>query len=182
MLICLGIKKYGYSSFTLYKLEYCDKKDTLIREQYYFDHLKPSYNIQKTAGSPLGVKRTEETKLRISKAMLNLPRGDKHPLFGKSLSEEIRKNMSEAKLGLKHFGFGKALSEEHRAKIAASVVLQKNYPKISVLDLATNNQTIYNSMRDAAKALDCLVGSISYNIKKGNENKPFKGRYIIKTI
>ena len=82
--------------------------------------------------------------------------------------------MSEAKLGLKHFGFGKALSAEHRAKIAASVVLQQNSPKISVLDLETGNQTIYNSMRDAAKALDCLVGSISYNIKRGNKNKPFK--------
>lgn len=148
---------------------------------------KPRYKTLKTASSPLGRKSTEETKLRISKAMLSLPRGDKHPLFGKILSEEVLgspppKNMSEAKLGLKHFGFGKALSEEHRAKIAASVLLQKNSPKISVLDLETNNQTIYNSMRDAAKALDCLVGSISYNIKKGNKNKPFKGIYIIKTI
>lgn len=177
MLICLALIKYGHSSFSLYILEYCDKKDTIKREQYYFDLLKPSYNILSVAGSPLGKIQTEATKLKISKAMQQLPNGDKHPMFGKILSEEIREKMRAAKLGTNHFGYGKALSDEHKAKIATS---QYNTQKISILDLETNIETIYSSMREGAKALNCLVGSIGYNIKNGN--KPFRGRYAIKKL
>lgn len=139
--------------------------------------MKPSYNILSVAGSPLGKIQTEETKLKISKSMQLLPNGDKHPMFGKILSEEIREKMRAAKLGKNHFGYGKALSDEHKAKIATS---QYNTQKISIrgMDLETNIETIYSSMREGAKALNCLVGSIGYSIKNGN--KPFRGRYEIK--
>ena len=109
--------------------------------------------------------------------MKNLPGGDKHPMFGRTLPEEVKEKMKAAKLGKNHFGFGKNLTEEHKAKISAS---QLNSQKISVLDLETNTETIYSSMRGAAKALNCFVGSISNNIK--TNNKPFRGRYIIKNI
>jgi group I intron endonuclease len=46
-------------------LEYCDKKETLIREQYYLDLLKPEYNILKKAGSALGFKHSEEAKIKM---------------------------------------------------------------------------------------------------------------------
>lgn len=36
------------------------------REQYYFDTLKPEYNILKVAGSSLGRKVSEETKALLS--------------------------------------------------------------------------------------------------------------------
>ncbi len=66
--------------------------------------------------------------------MQNLPAppgvGDKHPMFGKILSEEIIEKMRIAKLGKRHFGYGKALTDEHKAKISAS---QLNSQKISVL-------------------------------------------------
>lgn len=102
--------------------------DTLKREQYYFDLFKPSYNILSVAGSPLGKKQTKETKLKISKAMQQLPSGDQHPMFGKILSEEIREKMRAANLGEKHFYYGKMLTDGHKAKIAAS---QLNSQKIS---------------------------------------------------
>ena len=48
-----------------------------------------------------------------------------------------------------------------------------NTPKVSVLDLETNTETIYPSMRAVARALNCLVGSISYYIKNGDKiNRP----------
>lgn len=37
---------YGHETFTLEILEYCDKKFTREREQYYIDLLKPEYNIR----------------------------------------------------------------------------------------------------------------------------------------
>jgi group I intron endonuclease len=48
-------------------LEYCDPKDLLSREQYYFNLFNPEYNILKTAGSSLGRKHSELTILKIQK-------------------------------------------------------------------------------------------------------------------
>jgi group I intron endonuclease len=62
MIINKAILKYGYSSFKLEILEYCGKSDTIQREQYYLDLLKPDYNILSTAGSLLGFKHSELTK------------------------------------------------------------------------------------------------------------------------
>lgn len=173
MPICKGLLKYGHASFSLYILEYCDKESTIQREQYYLDLLSPNYNILKTAGSLLGRKHSSETKLKISEAMKKLPAGTYHTMYGRILSDEIRKNMSLAKLGEKHFGYGKALTKEHKARISAS---QSNSQKVSVLDLETKTETIYLTMRAAAKALNVLVGSVAYSIKN---NKPLKGRYVI---
>jgi hypothetical protein len=47
-------------------LEYCDISTVIEREQYYLHNLKPEYNILEIAGSPLGRKHTEVTKLKLS--------------------------------------------------------------------------------------------------------------------
>ena len=63
-----ALLKYGYSSFSLYILEYCDgstKENIIKREQYYIDLLKPEYNILKIAGSSLGFKHTEESLAKM---------------------------------------------------------------------------------------------------------------------
>ena len=49
-IICKSFLKYGYSEFSLEILEYCDIKETIIREQFYIDYLNPEYNILKIAG------------------------------------------------------------------------------------------------------------------------------------
>lgn len=67
--ISRALIKYGYSKFKLEILEYCNKENLLNREQYYLDLLKPVYNIEKIAGSSIGVKRSEENKLKISKSL-----------------------------------------------------------------------------------------------------------------
>lgn len=63
MAIHRALLKYGYSSFQLEILEYCDptRESLLEREQFYLDLLKPEYNILPKAGSSLGYKHTEET-------------------------------------------------------------------------------------------------------------------------
>lgn len=66
MAICRALLKHGYSNFTVWILEYCDKNDCIKREQYFIDLLEPEYNILRTAGSPYGRKHTEETKTKIS--------------------------------------------------------------------------------------------------------------------
>ena len=64
MLINRALLKEGYSSFSLYILEYCDKNNVVKREQYYIDLLNPEYNILKIAGSSLGFKHSKKLSLR----------------------------------------------------------------------------------------------------------------------
>lgn len=64
-LICKALVKYGYSTFSFEILEFCDRKDVLVREQYYIDLLEPEYNILKKAGSHLGYKHTDEAKAKM---------------------------------------------------------------------------------------------------------------------
>jgi len=61
-IISRALIKYGYANFSVTVLEYCDKSDFLVREQYYLDKLNPQYNMLKIAGSSLGFKHSEETK------------------------------------------------------------------------------------------------------------------------
>ena len=45
-----ALLKYGFNNFSLEILEYCEHGIDLVkREQYYFDLLKPEYNILKIA-------------------------------------------------------------------------------------------------------------------------------------
>jgi hypothetical protein len=68
-----ALLKYGYSKFSLEILEYCSPDEALKREQYYFDLLKPEYNILKKAGSNLGRKHSTESieKMKLSKKIKN---------------------------------------------------------------------------------------------------------------
>jgi hypothetical protein len=63
-----AFKKYGLENFSFEILEYCDKDNLILKEQYYLDYLEPLYNILKTAGSPLGRKHSEEAKIKIRKS------------------------------------------------------------------------------------------------------------------
>ena len=58
-MIYKALLKYGYSSFKLDILEYCNPLVLIKREQYYIDHFTPEYNILKTAGSLLGFRHSE---------------------------------------------------------------------------------------------------------------------------
>lgn len=57
-----ALLEYGYSSFKLEILEYCEPNVLIEREQYYLDNLKPEYNVLKKAGSMLGFRHSEYTK------------------------------------------------------------------------------------------------------------------------
>lgn len=115
LIISRALIKYGYANFSVAVLEYCDKSDLCVREQYYLDKFNPQYNILKIAGSSsppgavgyrgggttpppgassLGFKHSEETKGKISKALKGIFAGDKSALFGRNHTKETRKKMS----------------------------------------------------------------------------------------
>lgn len=70
--------KHGYNNFHFEIIEIVDNENNLInREQYWIDfytsyNRKLGYNIAPTAGSSLGIIRTDETKQRISKSKREL--------------------------------------------------------------------------------------------------------------
>lgn len=98
--------KYGEQSFTFDILELVTNPVHLLAyEQVYLDYYKSyendrGYNIYKVAGSPLGVKHTEEARRKISESN----KGRKH-------SEETRQKLSEANKG-------RIVSEDTKNKIS----------------------------------------------------------------
>lgn len=180
MAIYRALLKHGYSSFTLEILEYCEPSNLIEREQYFIDLVKPEYNILQTAGSSFGFKHSEETKIKMSKAHKEIEhcgrftKGHKHTeetlakLRGRKYSEEAKIRMSEA-----HNPFKKA---QKRVEGAG-----KPSKKIEVFYNKTNLTTTYESISEAARALEINQQTISMYFKR-NAPKPCKGRYILTEI
>lgn len=59
--------KYGEKEISFEQILFCEPKDLLFYEQLILDAFKPEYNICKVAGSSLGLKRSAETKQKLSK-------------------------------------------------------------------------------------------------------------------
>uniref|UniRef100_UPI0022385A38 GIY-YIG endonuclease n=1 Tax=Ramaria cf. rubripermanens TaxID=2016387 RepID=UPI0022385A38 len=116
--ISRALVKYGDINFTLEILEYCEVisgYELLKREQFYLDLLKPAYNIEKIAGSSIGVVRSEETKDKISKSLKGVYTGEKSALFGKLHTEETKYLMSKLKVGNKNPLYGKSHTDATKA-------------------------------------------------------------------
>ena len=111
--------KYGEEAFSFTALEVVtNPEDLLSREQFWIDTSNPEYNIDKVAGSSLGVKRSPETIEKIRKANLGLKHpewrckikstsqgGENHWTKKKGFSEEAKKTMSEAQKNLYKSGY-----------------------------------------------------------------------------
>jgi hypothetical protein len=78
MAICAALLFYGHSKFNLYILELCDlnisKHGLSLKENYWYEQIKPSYNIQ---------------KILQPRSLANA-----HYRFGKYLSQEIKDKIS----------------------------------------------------------------------------------------
>ena len=191
---------YGHSNFSLEILEICEKHDTISREQYYLDLLKPDYNILQQAGSSLGYLHNEETLAKMSSSRTR----EKHPMFGKLHSEETRAKMSatskgrtqneETRAKISSSKTGQNLSDEIRKKISEALKGNQNASKglgrqrpdgagspsvqIKVLDMKTGIKTVYSSMSETAKALGVPSGSIRMYFSR-NTHKLYKERYLL---
>jgi group I intron endonuclease len=115
-----AIKKYGRENFKVSILEICTTDVIDEREIYWISFLKShvtqnGYNIQFGGGNTnRGITFSKEHRLKISVAT----KGNKNPFFGKTVSPENRKIISEANKG-------KVLSEEHKLKLLKSVLGKK---------------------------------------------------------
>lgn len=97
-----AFKKYGEDAFVFSVLEYVRELGKLIEcEQHYLDALHPEYNIESVAGSSLGVRRTEETRRKMTASRM-----------GHQTTAETRRKISESLSGARHPMYGKHHSLE----------------------------------------------------------------------
>jgi hypothetical protein len=216
MYIYNALLHHGYSAFTLSILEFIDitslskdeaKKLILEREQYFLDSMNPKYNIQKIAGSPLGQKRSEETKAKMSESgkgkLLGIPKtkdhkaklseinkGENHPMFGRSHSEKTKVLMSEVRKGDKHPLFGKFHSDETRALMSeshkgkshsADTKAKMSAAQGTVIFVYDLEGTLVNKYSSARKAAINFDSSGSTILKYASSGKVFKEKWIFST-
>lgn len=114
--------KYGSDAFEFSIKELCPKEDLIVREQHFIDTLFPEYNVCKVAGSHLGMKRSEETREKISAALKGIIRSvqtrTKLSVAGKGVKKPLRSIEHRRKLNAANTG--KKRSADTCAKIGAS--------------------------------------------------------------
>jgi group I intron endonuclease len=175
-IIINSLLKYNHSNFSLIILELIsNKKDILLREQYYLNLLIPQLNILKLAGNTLGYKHNEISKLKISKLKKGTILNEKtklkisQSLKGRTLNEESKNRMI---LSLK----GRTLDEKTKLKISKSI---KGESKIYCYDNNNNLIKIYNSPKEIALEYDLHPSTIRKYILT---EKLFKNKYYFKRI
>lgn len=178
--------KYGYRSFRLDILEYCERSKCIIREQHYIDTLSPFYNICAKAGSSLGRLTADTTRFKLRMARMGLLH--KRSSSKSSLMEFIVENltMKVNRLELNCIKLHKELKSvtlKPKFKQSDLTRLKKlqsssTAESVVVLDLNSGITTEYPSARNAAMALNSSNSTIM-NKLNGKNDKPYKGIYVI---
>jgi len=133
--------KYGEQNFKFEILEECIPEKCIEREQFYFNILKPDYNILPNADSRAGTTLSPATKKKAIKALndnrwkLELP--------------EIRQKMSD-------YHKGRKKTKEHAMKVGAA-------SKKKILQYNKKGEFIkeWNSVKDAENFYKAKQGSLS---------------------
>ena len=125
--------KYGIEDLIFSIIEFCPpvKEKLLERENFYIQLLKPEFNICLVAGSPLGIKRTEENKKNLSIAQIKRyenPEARKRTSLAnikRYENPEARKKMSIAMTGKKY----KPMSEQGRRNLSIAAIKRYENPE-----------------------------------------------------
>jgi len=88
--------------------------------------------------------------------------GENNPMYGKNHTEESKTKISDAMIG------------------NTNAKNQPNSQIIEVTDIKNNTTTSYNSIREAARALNLPSHKIISSYILRNQKKPYKGRYTFK--
>lgn len=182
--------KYKYSNFSLTILEYCDKSDLKIREQFYIDKLNPQYNILKGAGNSLNSKHLENTKTKHNKSLKRVSVQEKSTLIGNLQTEPTIKLMNLKKLKESKPLIGKPSNTKSKELMTqkASNSKQSENTKLKLSVINGNHINIYEkfsskgfkligSFVSARRASKILGISGSTVIKYKNSGEIFKNRY-----
>lgn len=181
-----AFNKYGVDNFIFEIIEECEEDQCVIKEQFYIDKLNATnpefgYNISPTAGSVLGVKRSDETKRKLSQSHIGLKDSEQTrlkkiaKLTGRFVSEETKEKMRINNLGKKmskdaclkisEAGKGRIMSQEHRKAISIGRdIFNKTHPsriKVSQYDKDGHYIQTFDSVKLAALATNAKPSHVS---------------------
>jgi group I intron endonuclease len=140
-------------------LEYCESSLCISREQYYLDLLKPEYNICKIAGSRLGTKQSEETKIKIG----IVQKGMHNHFYAKMHTDETRKKM--------HLSLKSIVRDNNKPRVATletklSMSLRCKGVKVRVYDKSNNLINEFPTITSVAKYFGLSIRTIGYYLDK----------------
>ena len=173
-----SVNKYGLHNFAFIVLELFpeivnqeNNKKLLDLEDFYIKSLLPDYNILTEAGSSFGYKHTQVNRIKM-KANYSEKRREKigslnSRVRSKTLSSETIEAMRESALNRKPLNY----TEQG---VLSAARMKKNSKPVIVKEL---NNTVYdefNSIVEAAKALNCSTKTIQRTLK--TPSKTLKGR------
>lgn len=120
-------KKYGRGAFEYVILErVMDLAQLLKREQHWIDVFgcigKSGYNVSPTAGSPLGVKHTEQSRQNMSRAAMGKKHSEEHKakIAQASKGRKISEEAMARRVATRRANDGYAQSPESLAKMVAT--------------------------------------------------------------
>ena len=125
-----------------------------------------------------GAVRNEEFKRKISASN----KGEKHYLYGKTISEERKRKISERMMGKNHPFYGKPISEERRMKISESrkgkSLSEEHKRKISEALIGENNHFYgkFHSEETKRKQSEIKRGKLLSEEHKRKISKSVKGK------
>lgn len=166
-----SFSKHGETAFKFMMIEECSVDVLTEREQFWMDQHKATglYNLSPAAGSPLGVKRSEETKAKIRAANL-----------GNKLSAETRAKISAAHTGKKlspetiarmsAAQSGKVISPEQREKQRHKMTGQKRTAETKAKQSLALRGKKNSPEGRANKVAAWILRRINYPTTKGHKN------------
>lgn len=91
--------KYGENNFNFYILELCDECDLSSNESKYiklYDTINREFGYNLQSGGNINYRLSDETKHKISEALIGKMAGENNPIYGKPRSEETKEKISKA--------------------------------------------------------------------------------------
>lgn len=153
--------KYGDSNFSFVVIEFCTRALSIIREQYYFDLMKPEYNILQFAGSRLGSKASPETLEKL-KGRIPWNKGMKKAILPPT-PEELLERERFLQESILNANIKRSLSMSGRKKDPEVVerIAQKRRKPVIATNLITNIKLKFEGVRIAARFLNLDISMIS---------------------
>lgn len=147
--------KYEESDFEYFILKYSNSSNLIEDEQWCLDVIRPEYNIAKIAGNTLGVKWSEERRIKQLKYLSHKPQS------------HIDKLKASLKANTKFI---------KDVKDRCIIMCENNKKPILVLDLNDVILFEFNSIIEAGVYLDIHVNNIQSRLS-GRVKSPFQNKY-----
>lgn len=151
------VNKYGIENVEFRILAKCPSEYCIKLEQFFLDNFNNKFNIRLVAESNFGLKASEETKQKMSKAR----KGKAARGYGFTVTEETKSKMSEA-------GKNKIFTEEHKQNL--KLAAQKRSKELSQKHKGDNNPSAklnwdkVNYIRTSEKSVKDLATELSVSI------------------